>query len=993
MHILKPPWIHHADDQTHQRKTIYSISVHPHGSKLATGSIDRTIKVWDTSSIYQPPPVQKGKGIQPLATLAAHAGPVMCVRFDSRGRLASGSDDSAVIVWEQRTKSNPNDPLSETWVALKTLGGHVRDVTGVAWSEDGGLLASCGIDGQVFVYHGDSFETIALLNGHSSMVKGLCWDPVGEFLATQSSDRSIKIWNTSDWSEATSITSPFVDAPYANFFTRLSWSPCGTYIVAPNATNNGVFVSSVITRGKSGEEWDASISLVGHEDIVDVALFNPLIFLKDPKGPTMEGQNFTSVLALGSATEVSLWITKNIHGVGIFRDVFDGEVLDLAWSPDGYTLLATSSDGWIAIFHFERDELPPAAPTGTKEQYLSEYGFDPSTRNGTLMQTNIDPLPFSKPVSTATIEAKPAKRRVQLSNPALPQANGTGPNAAKEVTTNLSAGDDGMSGLAQSTIASKSNNSLSFPFSVNGNGNMAPLPFIPPPQIQQHQYVPNAVPGYSFAQPTPLSPTPKIQEGANGGGLRNGKRPAELMEEDDPMDGGSYGKNSRGGRRERDGLYDDPDMSRHIPPSSERGRGRLLGGDKQREPPPPKGELKPAYLPVTEDEAFAHLHDGAGVSRRGGREALAVPAIKTHSAIKHDAASGESDVFDVRNFSDEKRSEVSLVNSAGRLYFIDYLPSYVVCSTSNPVFSAVSCEDSTIHVYSPAGRRLVPSLVLDSPAAFMDCSSYNLMVLTARGNAHSWDVRNSKAIHPPISIRPLLLSSRTPNCPNPTILTAKIRRNGYPILILSSGMVYTFDASLQSWVTLTGLWWSRGSEFWEGRSRGAKANSVLTSKTGVLKSLEQEVNEILIDSEAGTALRGPRVGEEFTPPPQPEGEVVGTAGSRDDFRNALSLGHLESRMSAAVMLDSPQEFKVALLAYAKRIGEEGFRNKADELIKELMGPVFFKPSREQNWTATILDFNKRDLLKEVLGIFNKSRLLNKLGSENLDLLKKITQEV
>ncbi len=59
------------------------------------------------------------------------------------------------------------------------------------------------------------------------------------------------------------------------------------------------------------------------------------------------------------------------------------------------------------------------------------------------------------------------------------------------------------------------------------------------------------------------------------------------------------------------------------------------------------------------------------------------------------------------------------------------------------------------------------------------------------------------------------------------------------------------------------------------------------------------------------------------------------------WSTALTLGHLETRLHAAKALDSPQEYKHALILYAKKIADEGFRAKAEELVKELFGPVYW----------------------------------------------------
>jgi protein HIRA/HIR1 len=110
------------------------------------------------------------------------------------------------------------------------------------------------------------------------------------------------------------------------------------------------------------------------------------------------------------------------------------------------------------------------------------------------------------------------------------------------------------------------------------------------------------------------------------------------------------------------------------------------------------------------------------------------------------------------------------------------------------------------------------------------------------------------------------------------------------------------------------------------------------------------------------------------------------------WTSALTLGHLESKLHAARVLDSSAEYKQMLLLYAKKIADEGFRNKAEELIKELFGPiywsVFFRMQetdiyrrfrqpgmlKEDIWNPVLLGHWKRDLLKEVLQVFGEHHL-------------------
>jgi protein HIRA/HIR1 len=207
------------------------------------------------------------------------------------------------------------------------------------------------------------------------------------------------------------------------------------------------------------------------------------------------------------------------------------------------------------------------------------------------------------------------------------------------------------------------------------------------------------------------------------------------------------------------------------------------------------------------------------------------------------------------------------------------------------------------------------------------------------------DVKKQTANFPPVSVHPVLALS-----PDQRFSSVSIRPNGVPILHLSNGTAHTYDPALSCFVRLADRWYSEGSTFWQGRPRSSTTQS---NGRGILASVE-----------AATIGNG-------EPP-------AGDTQRPTWWGAALSLGHLETRIFAARALDSPAEYKQALLLYSRKIADEGFRAKAEELIRELFGPLYWKPptgGKEETWNPIVLGMAKRDLLKEVLSIFGKSRII------------------
>ena len=207
VHIAVPDWVVHKPDERTKRTTIYSVSVHPDGTRIATGGLDTKIRIWATAPILD----EDAREPRHLCTLARHTGAVLAVRFSHSGRyLVSGSDDTVAVVWELDESAAPtsfgsSEPALEHWRMHRRLPGHTSDVTDISWSESDTYLATVGLDSLVIIWSGDTFDRVRTIRGHHGFVKGVAFDPTELFLATSSDDRTVKVLSLIHISEPTRL--------------------------------------------------------------------------------------------------------------------------------------------------------------------------------------------------------------------------------------------------------------------------------------------------------------------------------------------------------------------------------------------------------------------------------------------------------------------------------------------------------------------------------------------------------------------------------------------------------------------------------------------------------------------------------------------------------------------------------------------------------------------------------------------------------------------
>lgn len=147
---------------------VWAVTWNPVQSLLASCSGDKSIRLWS----YRSSIPYSSSSLPALASPAAnvnftlaselttgHRKTVRSVAWAPSGKtLAAGSFDSTVSIWERvggedEDLEGGND--SSEWECVTTLEGHESECKSVAYSRDGGLLASCSRDKSVWIWEGE----------------------------------------------------------------------------------------------------------------------------------------------------------------------------------------------------------------------------------------------------------------------------------------------------------------------------------------------------------------------------------------------------------------------------------------------------------------------------------------------------------------------------------------------------------------------------------------------------------------------------------------------------------------------------------------------------------------------------------------------------------------------------------------------------------------------------------------------------------------------
>lgn len=166
---------------------------------LVTASQDRTVKLWDLTALTS---ASRQERLSSLLTLKIHDKDINAIDLaPNNGLLVSGSQDRTARVfrlhYQAPSKANQHRAAASL-EPLATCKGHKRGVWSVQFSPAEQAFATASSDQTVRLWSLKDFSCVRVFEGHTGSVLRLRFLPGGAQIASSGNDGLVKVWNVRD---------------------------------------------------------------------------------------------------------------------------------------------------------------------------------------------------------------------------------------------------------------------------------------------------------------------------------------------------------------------------------------------------------------------------------------------------------------------------------------------------------------------------------------------------------------------------------------------------------------------------------------------------------------------------------------------------------------------------------------------------------------------------------------------------------------------------
>jgi len=297
----------------------------PDGRRIATGSIDRTLKLWNVDRLLN------------RNTFARHAESVNDLTLSPDGRwIATTSSDNTMRIADSRTG--------------------IERVVYACFAHFGGKAVAFSPDGTQAALVLDLFTPMVLdlekgilrtaFTGHAGRINGVAFSPDGTRVVTASWDSTARVWDAATGKEYLALKG------HARSVTSAVYSPDGHYILTTSADDT--------TR-----IWDTATGeliriLIGHADSISMAVYNP---------------DGTRVVTASADRTARIWDPSTGRQCMVLTG-HSGPLWSAIYNPDGNRIVTAATDETVRIWDADNGECLATLPGNAWFLYRACFDLD-----------------------------------------------------------------------------------------------------------------------------------------------------------------------------------------------------------------------------------------------------------------------------------------------------------------------------------------------------------------------------------------------------------------------------------------------------------------------------------------------------------------------------------------------------------------------------------------------------------------------------------------